>query len=42
MDRARNLDKLRDNESEYLLGYVFAVSGPGKECLYSVYIDFTI
>ncbi|KAF6029446.1 hypothetical protein EB796_012246 [Bugula neritina] len=28
MDRARNLDKLRDNESEYLLGYVFAVSGP--------------
>ena len=30
MDRAMNLPKLRDNESEYLLGYVFAVSGPGK------------
>ena len=30
MERAKNLPKLRDNESEYLLGYVFAVSGPGK------------
>lgn len=30
MDRASQLPKLRDNESEYMLGYVFAVSGPGK------------
>lgn len=30
MDRTKNLPKLRDNESEYLLGYVFAVSGPGE------------
>lgn len=29
MDRAKQLPKLRDNENEYLLGYVFAVSGPG-------------
>lgn len=29
MDRARQMPKLRDNEKEYLLGYVFAVSGPG-------------
>lgn len=30
MDRTKNLPRLRDNESEYLLGYVFAVSGPGE------------
>ena len=33
MSRAKNLAKLQDEEREGKLGYVFAVSGPGKTLL---------
>ena len=34
MDRARQTQKIRDAEKESLFGYVYAVSGPGKEYLH--------
>ena len=33
MSRAKNLAKLQDEEKEGKLGYVFAVSGPGKQAV---------